>query len=457
MTKSTRLASRIAYSSAYAVLCLLLSALLLVVPGDLIRQALTTTHQVINLIVLAVVYVPTFLIVLFIYALRLYVTRTVLASIPKPWIPIEKGDVDQEVRDMIVNHLDRSAAIALEARPKFLAPPPDPDPPLAPASSIAEEGDVPATGPREAARSTSLSRPEAPATVTDDMGISFRPSAPSRHIWGEVEHHGWSSPASPDLPNLQYGTVLAELPNLIEAKAVAQAPTDPNSVSHEPLLDADAVLLLQRSPEMTVRSYIAHLTELDVLPASQGLAHFLDLYERVRFSGRPMSNATFRRLMQLFADLLRAMQPLDPSIVNDQRDDSSSYFGFDGHIDDDAPRDSIPTTPSRSIRSSGSFDRGSIRSNARAPSLAGHNSSISTTRQYGTAPTTPMSHGQAGEPLTTRSLSTNSGRSSAQSRLYAANRSNTSLVSTSHGSVIRLSTAQDAIDLPYVLQLSDTF
>ena len=115
---STKLVSRIAYNSVYGFLCLILTVLLLIIPGDFVQQSLTTTHQVINLIVIAIVYVITILIVLFVYFLRLYVTRTVLASIPKPWIPIEAGDVNKEVYKMIAKSQSRSAAIAWEARPR---------------------------------------------------------------------------------------------------------------------------------------------------------------------------------------------------------------------------------------------------------------------------------------------------------------------------------------------------
>ncbi|KAI1437735.1 hypothetical protein GGR50DRAFT_23442 [Xylaria sp. CBS 124048] len=446
MTKATGLASRIAYNSVYAVLCLILSALLLVVPGDIIRQALTTTHQVLNLIVLAIVYVTTVVIVLFVYALRLYVTRTVLASIPKPWIPIEKGDVNQEVRDMIVSRLDWSAAIAFQARPKVLASPRIPEVPSTAAGSIVGDDSTRDVEAKEASRLVSFPRSKPPPpTMADELGI---PLSPSRPVWGDVEHYGWSSPALSDLPNIQYATVLAELPNLIEAKAVTQAPTYLDPMSHTPLLDPDAVILLQRASNMTVRGYLAHLTELDVLPSSQSLAQFLDLYERVRFSGHPMSNATFRRLMQLFADLLRAIRPLDPSILFDEQDDGSSYLDFDGHIDDHAPRDSAPTTRSHSLRSSSSFDRSSLRSHVHAPRLT------ATRRHYRTAPTTPRSPGRSGGALISRSSSGNSGQSR---RSYAPSGASTvSLVSTSAGSVIRLSTADDAGDLPYVLRLADT-
>jgi hypothetical protein len=432
------------------LLCLILTALLLVVPGDFIQQALSTTHQYTNLVIIAIVYVLTILIVLPVYAFRLYVTRTVLASIPKPWVPIEKGDVNKEVHTMIVASLGRSAAIAWEARPKVIAPT---ETPLAGAAGVAQDENADDAQAREGRRSMQLLRLKPPPSVKDEMGIALPAQRP---VWGEVEHYGWGSPASPDLPNLQYATVLSELPNLIEAKAVAQAPPDPDSVSNTPVLDAEAVMLLQRAPNMTMRSYVAHLAELNVLPSSQELVHFLDMYERLRFSGRPMSNATFRGLMRLFAELLRAIKPLDPSVLYGSRDRGSSYFGFDGHIDDDAPQNSNPTTPAQSIRSLSSFDPSSIRSHRGVPRLAARNSSAATRHQYRTAPTTPKS--KAGGTFTSRSPSQSSANSFAQTRRpYAASQaSSASLRSSSQGSVIRLATTEDAGDLPYVLRLTDT-
>ncbi|KAJ2968887.1 hypothetical protein NUW58_g10119 [Xylaria curta] len=197
---TSALVSRIAYKFVYGVLCLILAVLLLIVPGDFIRQALTTTHQFINLIVIAIVYAITIIVVLFVYLLRLYVTRTVLASIPKPWIPIEKGDVKKEVHAMIVKGLSDSAAIAWEARPRVIAPP------GTPAAAVENADNAPV---RESRRSHQLFRSKTPVTVGGEMSIS---SPPPRPVWGDVEHYGWGSPASPDLPNLEYATVLAELP-----------------------------------------------------------------------------------------------------------------------------------------------------------------------------------------------------------------------------------------------------
>ncbi|KAI0904272.1 hypothetical protein F4823DRAFT_615559 [Ustulina deusta] len=452
---STGLVSRIAYNSVYGFLCLVLAVLLLVVPGDFIEQALTETHQYINLIVIAIVYVITILIVLFVYVMRLYVTRTVLASIPKSWIPIEKGDVKKEVHNMIVKSQSQSAAIAWEARPRVITPPDTPEAAGGGGGrSVTGTENVDDVQPKESRWLFHVSKSKPSAAVEDQTmtGISLPLSRP---FWGEVEHYGWGSPASPDLSNLQYATVLAELPNLIEAKAVAQAPPDPDSVPTAPLLDAEAVMLLQRAPDMTMRNYIAHLTSLDVLRGSQNVVRFLDLYERVRFSGRPMSNATFRSLMHLFAELLRAMQPLNPSVL--YGDDGGSSLGFDGHIDDDAPQDSNPTTrtssPSlKSIRSMRSFDQNP--NSARAPRLGVRNSSAATRGQYRTAPTTPRS--RVGGTFASRSPSNASSASSfTQSRRpYPA--SQTSSVSLGSGSVIRLATDSDTGGLPYVLRLADT-
>lgn len=455
MKEDTTLVSRIAYNAVYVLLCLLLAALLLVVPGDFIRQVLFSSNQYMNLIVLAIVFVLTVLIVLFVYALRLYVTRTVLASIPKTWIPIEKGDVGKEVRKMIVTDLGRSAAIAWEAYPKVV--------PLSTRASlegVAEEPTMPDGHVKELRRSLQLFRPKPPATMEEQMGISFPPLRP---VWGEIEHDGWGSPNSPDLPDLQYSTVLSELPNLIEAKAVSQAPPDPDSVVHPPALDADVVAFLQRAPNMTMRDYVMHLISVGVLPASSSAEafEFLDCYERARFSGRPLCNASFRKLMHLFAELLRAMQPLSldsasPSsygFAPEDHDDAYAYES-DGHIDDDAPRDTKPTTPARSGSSSLSLSS-STRSRARRSGLLAGNSSVHTWHQYRTAPTTPRS--KIGRAPSTNS---GSGGSFAQSRrpYPVSQASSASLRSVpSQGSVIRLATREDRGDLPYVLRVGESF
>ncbi|KAI6084282.1 hypothetical protein F4821DRAFT_262080 [Hypoxylon rubiginosum] len=449
--KATNLVSRIIYTFIYVLLCLLLAALLLVVPGDFVRQVLTKTNrQYINLIVTAIVYVLTVLIVLFVYALRLYVTRTVLASIPKSWIPIEKGDVSKEVRKMIATNLSRSAAIAWEAHPKVIPP----DTGAVSLDGTAEEIMRASSEAKEQRKSLQLFRPKPPATAEEKMGISFPPLRP---VWGEIEHDGWGSPTSPDLPNLQYCTVLAELPNLIEAKAVSQAPPDPNSMADPPTLDAAAVAFLQRAPHMTMRDYVVHLVSAGVLPNSQETTQFLDDYERARFSTHSLSNAGFRQLMHLFAGLLRAMQPLDSSASSSSLyGGDGAYSESDGHIDDDAPRDTTPTTPARSNSSSLSVSS-STRSRARKANLPMRNSSVHTWHQYRTAPTTPRSKTTGGGRAP--STKSGSGGSFAQTRrpYPVSQASSSSLRSTSQASVIRLATREDFGDLPYVLRVGESF
>ncbi|KAI1816612.1 hypothetical protein GGS20DRAFT_199861 [Poronia punctata] len=438
---------RIAYNSVYGVLCLILTALLLIVPGDFVRQALATTRQYINLIVIAIVYVLSILIVLFVYAARLYVTRTVLASIPKQSIPIDKGDVNKKVRDMIVASIGRSAAIAWSARPK-VTPPTDTTTHTTADSFNAGDGNE--RGSKDGRKSLQLFRSKPRPSVEEEMGISLPPVRP---VWGEIEHYGWGSPCSPDLPNVHYAKVLAELPNLIEAKAVAQAPAAPEPTA---TLDRDAVMLLQRPLNITLRGYISHLTELDILSTSPNVTQFLDLYERVRFSNRPMSDTTFRKLMHLFAEVLREMRPLSPTVLYESLDHESMYSVFDGHIDDYRPRNSNSTTPSQSLRSSSSFDDRDSMHSQRIPRLAVRNSSATTAGlHYRTAPTTPRSRAEG--TFVSRSISSGSAQSSIRTQTRRRNyppsqTSGSSLGSASQNSVIRLATAEDPGDLPYIIQ-----
>ncbi|KAI8956449.1 hypothetical protein F5Y11DRAFT_353784 [Daldinia sp. FL1419] len=450
MKNANNLVTRIVYASIYLLLCLLLAALFLVVPGDFIRQDIFYSNQYINLIVLAIVSVLTVLIVLFIYILRLYVTRTVLASIPKTWIPIEKGDVPKEVRKVIVTDLGRSAAIALGAHPKVIAP-------VIRATSledVAEEVVIPDGNSKKSRLSFQFFKPKSPATAEEQLGISFPTLYP---VWGEIEHDGWGSPSSPDLANLQYSTILSELPNLIEAKAVSQAPVDPTSAMNPPMFDADAVSVLQRRSNMTMRDYVTHLISIGVLSSSQEAFEFLDSYERARFSTRPMSNAHFRQLMHLFAELLRAMQPLDTASLYEPHSPDDAYSESYGHIDDDAPRDTNPTTPARSGSVSFSISGSSTRSRARRLTLPDHNSSTHTWNQYRTAPTTPRS--KIGGRRTSQSTTSSSGRSFTQTRRHypSSQASNASFRSASQSSVIRLATREDRGDLPYVLRIGESF
>ncbi|KAK7976971.1 hypothetical protein PG988_004461 [Apiospora saccharicola] len=507
-------AFRIFYNSLYFLFQLILVALLLAVPGDIIRQAYLYTFQYSNIIIISGVYLVSVIIVLFVYFLRLYITRTVLAAIPRNTIPIGKGDVKKQVRQMIAKEVGRSAAIAWEARPKVTGPNEEPHG----LGVLAEDNnefdqnnnEKSSNAGNEKLRRSPFSWPtlKKSPTVESKMGIALPPTKP---VWGEIEHNGWGSPNSPDLPNLQYSTVLSELPNLIEAKAVSQAPPDRYASPEQPAFDPDAVAMLQRAPHMGLRDYVLHLTSLGVIPSTQTVSDFLDAYERGRFAPRPLSNAAFRDLMHLFAEVLRNMQPLDPSALNfmDENDANSMYTDSHSNIDDDAPRESSPTTPEggslHSMASSSSLRTPVSRITSpralpkqKRPVMVARNSSGASRAQYGTAPSTPISRmtggGARSSIITTpgiiggrlrglsRSSSTHSGNSNSNSfaqtrppyspstfggggsggRSGSVSRSDGSSLrrsasQNSGGSVIRLSRREDGVDLPYVLRIGDSF
>ncbi|KAK6063649.1 Defect at low temperature protein 1 [Seiridium cupressi] len=490
------------YNSVYVLLCIILAALILVTPGDAIRQTYFDTLQYTNIVIIAIAYLVTVLIVLFIYTLRLYVTRTVLASIPKSWVPTGKGEVKKDVREMINRELGRSAAIAWQARPK-----------VGSATTIRQSNDMSAVTEEntdDIAQQGSLDEEKVTRTssnwlrhrktgsVESEMGIDLPPTKP---VWGKIEHPGWGSPESPDLANIQYITVLAELPNLIEAKAMSLAPRLSDSLDESPFLDPEAVAALQRSGNMGMRIYVGRLVDLGVLESSRDIAEFLDVYERARFSTKPIPVAHFRRLMHLFAELLRSAKPLDRDVLETMRHMDEMYSDSEGaslmdnrsvrharshhnaDIDDDAPQDTGPSTPARSLRTldsdaspkaTGSL---SSRLRVRRPGMVGRNSSGNTRTQYGTAPTTPKSRAGHSTNISSRNqrLRSNSRgdstRSSSSANSFAQTRrpfmggslgssSQGSLRSASQGSegsVIRLARHDDGGDLPYVLRVSDTF
>lgn len=385
------------YKLVYYFIYLVLLAFLIVSPIDLIRQAIITKQNY-SILIVALCYLVTILIIVFIYATRLYYNKAVLDSIPKSWVPIEKGDVPRDVRQLIVAGLSRSAAIAYEARPRLPLPPtlaaPGSGPTSVPATANVphptsqrqevernndEGGDEEpqqehsgriATAAKEASKEAtdrfagrqSRWKPkvrrglsagtiegresEHDSTTTHPSGhdeptcINIGALHGGSHIWGEIEHPGWGPPTSPDLANVQYDTVIRELPNLIEAKAITLAPPDracEGEVEGEagrmdpPLLDPVAVELLQRHESMGLREYLTSLTELGVVVPSEALSEFIKLYERARYSTRPLSLDEFRRLMHVFAEVLKDMRPLDPMVL----DEIAREYEYDGAEDND--------------------------------------------------------------------------------------------------------------------------
>ncbi len=294
------------YSTTFTLLSLVLLVLLLITPGDAIRQALKN-KQLYNVFIIPGVYLLTLIVTTLVFASRLFTNRSVLAGIPKTYIPIEKGDVSKKVRRMIVDGLARSRRIAWEARPRDLQKKHTIDAVITNAPRPSSRGfGTKRKGPSDRSN-------EAPtSTTTNQKGPP----------WGIIAHRGWSSPSSLDLPNLEYSTVISELPHLIEAKAVSLAPPDPTFAAPptEPDIiippDARAVALLQRSATMGLRDYLSYLTTLDLInPPSLG-AEFLAQYENARFSVVPLMEEEFRGLMRSFAEILRGMTHLDEAVLS---------------------------------------------------------------------------------------------------------------------------------------------
>ncbi|KND94550.1 hypothetical protein TOPH_01305 [Tolypocladium ophioglossoides CBS 100239] len=418
-----RIFFRVVYGSIYFLFYLILVGLLLITPGDAIERSLQNGQNY-NVLIVTISYVVTVVIVCFVYVLRLYINKTALAAIPKAWVPVEKGDVKDAVHKMIGAGLNRSAAIAYEARPRVDAWGREREP-----------------GRAEPQARVALKKME---TAADEFGITL---PPHRAAWGEIEHCGWASPNSPDLPNLQYSTVLSELPNLIEAKALTMAPADQTSPSDPPMLDPEATGLLQRMPNMGLRDYVDYLADTGVINTDKTMADFLSQYEHARFSNRPISDARFRELMHLFAEMLRAMQPLDLGAPGGKDDD---WAPSESDIDNDAPRDTNPPSPHSSIsRAETASTHGSVRRPVMRNSSA-HAWS------FRTAPNTP---GSRRTGMLSRKSSNNS---FAQSRRpYPVSQPSSSSLrskasSSDSGSVIRLATREDPETLPYVLNLRAT-
>jgi len=142
--------------------------------------------------------------------------------------------------------------------------------------------------------------------------------------WGAISHPGWSSPAARETPNLEYNTVVNELTDLIEARAVSLAPVDPSTGPNDggnAAVDEYIIEALRRPEEQGMRAYITQLISLDVLADNSLLVAFLTLYERARFAPNPLNEHEFKQLMRMFAEILRTMKTLDINRL-DHPDDS---------------------------------------------------------------------------------------------------------------------------------------
>lgn len=436
---------RIFYSTTLTILTLLLAGLLLITPSEQVWQSFRN-KQILNIFFITGSHLLTLIVAIVIYASRLFANRKALAAIPKSWSPIEKADVEKPVRRIVRENLKRSALIAFEVHPRNLQ---DDTTPMARGGAAHEEnpdGDAALLQ----ARNDSV----------DDLPLP---------IWGKISHAGWSSPSSPDLPNLHYAPVIMELSHLIEAKAVSLAPHDPlfptppsspapnQSLQETPFPDALAVELLQRPATMGLRDYITHLTSLDVIHPPQLGGDFLELYEKARFSANPLEESDFRKLMHVFAEILRGMTVPGMDIIAalHEEEDEQYYHNPPTSNDDDDDDD-------RGSSSTSGNSTQTVAYTPRPPSASPYhfmnNSSSGSTSSSGSGRLSPLtartSHFPHNRPRVSpgmRSLSRGTGFRSSPSmasvRSHAA-----SLISSGGGSAIRLADAREALDLPYVIE-----
>ncbi|KAJ6016273.1 hypothetical protein N7540_010864 [Penicillium herquei] len=400
-------------TSVFALLAIILFCLILLTPADAIYQC-WETRRLTNIFFITGAYVITFILAVLIYATRIYTNTSTLAGIPKAWIPVEKEDVGKSVRRMVKEGLARSAVISYQARPR---------------DTSGEEDSF---------------------QNYDSLLIDSK-----RPPWGLVEHPGWSSPASPDLPDLPYRTVIQELPNLIEAKAVSLAPAsllsstvtehfhhaDPTGIQSLP--DMRVVEALRRPASMGLRQYIRRLTSLEAIESPELAAEFLAVYERARFSSHQLHETEFRDLMHLFAELLRGMTSIAPPIIDDIRGNMSDRFtdteSVIGPSDEEGETDTVDH-----FGYEGTFTP--MRSNSPLPSNASTWETQSGQSGYDTAPGVQSPYSgisQESGSYFGRGLRTPSTRS--------LRRVSSGQSGSSGGSVIRLSQPHDRGNLPYTI------
>lgn len=491
---SPRAIFRFIYGSSYFILCVVTAALLLITPGDAIFKAYQNKQQY-NIWILVAALAFTVVIISFIYTLRLYNNKTILASIPKAWVPIEKGDLPKRVYEMITAGLDRSAAITFEARPRVVqsrpevrqlkvgtTPAEDDRTPTSSSHGVQEKQDEGAgeeaqgggEDSREMSNDYQLVKLRDRKSVEMELGGPLPPRPP---IWGDIEHGGWASPESPDLPNLQYITVVSELPHLLEAKALTHAPPDPAAAAGgggggggAPTLDPDAVALLELPPSMGLRGYLTHLSDLGVVPMDSTTTEFLSLYEHARFSTRAISATQFRDLMHLFSEVLHNMGPLDPAVlesVYDNHDDDSHAAGIGPYYTADGAN--TPTGSDMGNDDASSFATGPVTAPV-TPSHALTGNPRGLRRQTSSSPDTARSVERGAisrTPTATGSIrrirrqpTWHHQQQKQKQPYHASSQASLRTAASSSGgsaaSVIRLAGPMDATDLPYVLTLTDS-
>ncbi|KAF2156682.1 hypothetical protein K461DRAFT_272745 [Myriangium duriaei CBS 260.36] len=275
---------RIFYSTTYTSLYIIQLILLAITPASLIYSSIKA-NAFQYIFIVGGVYVLTALLVIFIYSSRLYTNRTVLAAVGKSWIPVEEDEVSKGVRKLVKGHLDRSAVVAFECKPR----------------NLAEDGLLVRLSHQ---RTVSSDQTPAEARMIGRL-VKVNPHFPA---WGLVQHPGWSSPNPQETvlsPQIHFMQVIDELPNLLEARVV--------SLGGEPRISQEAARpmeeKLQNVPMVGLREYLGDLDSSGRIVVPGCAEEFVERYERARFCGRPLSENDFVALTSIFAELLSSIQP----------------------------------------------------------------------------------------------------------------------------------------------------
>lgn len=292
MASARNILFRIFYSTSFTIVFLILITFVAVSPADKIYQSYRRS-RLIDIFIITGAYILAALIAVFLYASRLYTNRSILRDIPKTYLPIEKEDLPgKRVYRLIEECLARSAVVAYHAKPR----------------SRRIEVEVPKAGERILAIKGQMKVHHHEHHLTPHEQQLLEPK------WGSVEHPGWQSPASDDMPNLEFASVVDELIDLVEAKAVSLAPVDPMATQNEDGTappDRRVIELLTRPDNSGMRDYLNILVEIGVVPEGELSEEFLVSYEQARFGAAPATELQFKQLMRMFAELLRSMKAID--------------------------------------------------------------------------------------------------------------------------------------------------
>lgn len=332
---------RIFYSTTFTLVFLLTVAFAAAGPIDALYQSYRR-NRLIDIFIIAGIYVLTALLAVLLYSTRLYTNRQLLKDIPKTYMPTDKRELgNRRVGRLVEDCRNRANVVGYLARPR----------------ARRVEKEVGYAG----ARIRTLLKPE----HSKESRI-FDPQ------WGTISHPGWSSPAARETPNLDYNTVVGELTDLIEARAVSLAPVDlsPGPGNHRhTMVDEYIIEALRRPEEQGMRGYVSQLISLDVLDGGPLVVAFLTLYERARFAPDPLSEEEFKQLMRMFAEVLRTMKALDVGKLDPPDSSDADLDGPPAPYSENAVKDASKT--SQIAKKVGALTSSASRASSFSGSIAG--------------------------------------------------------------------------------------